>query len=147
MKDINREMPQTFVAKKRQALSAKTVRNLLAPLSMMWVHAKADGYTQIEPFDGLVLPEPELIDEPFLTLDEMKLVIDTASEPYKTYFWILAETGIRCGEACGLPTKISPQLVEHGDPTGSGFSSLQRTAPLGMPTWCERASCTHYSKS
>jgi integrase len=54
---------------------------------------------------GLVLPDPELIDEPFLTLDEMKLVIDTASEPYKTYFWILTETGIRCGEACGLPTK------------------------------------------
>jgi integrase len=35
----------------------------------------------------------------------MKLVIDTAPEPYKTYYWILAETGIRCGEACGLPVK------------------------------------------
>ena len=40
-----------------------------------------------------------------LTLDEMKLVIDSAPEPYKTYYWILAETGIRCGEACGLPIK------------------------------------------
>src|SRR5260370_17091347 len=35
----------------------------------------------------------------------MKLVIDSAQEPYKTYYWILAETWIRCGEACGLPTR------------------------------------------
>jgi integrase len=34
----------------------------------------------------------------------MKTVIDSAPEPYKSYYWILAETGIRCGEACGLPT-------------------------------------------
>ena len=39
------------------------------------------------------------------TLDEMRVVIDSAAEPYKTYYWILAETGIRCGEACGLPAR------------------------------------------
>jgi len=33
MKEINREMLQTFVAKKRKALSTKTVRNLVALLS------------------------------------------------------------------------------------------------------------------
>jgi integrase len=63
---------------------------------------KADSYTQIDPFVSLVLPDTELINERCLSLDEMRLVIDTAAEPYKTYYWILAETGIRCGEACGL---------------------------------------------
>ena len=51
------------------------------------------------------LPEQSLLDEPSLTLDEMKAVIDAAAEPFRTYCWIVAETGIRCGEACGLPVK------------------------------------------
>ena len=35
----------------------------------------------------------------------MRLVIEAEAEPHRTYYWNLAETGIRCGEACGLPTK------------------------------------------
>jgi integrase len=105
MKDITREALQALVARKAKILSAKSVRNLIALLGEMWVHAKADSYTQIDPFVSLVLPDPDLINERCLTLDEMKLVIDSAPEPYKTYYWILAETGIRCGEACGLPAR------------------------------------------
>jgi len=105
MKDINREGLQNFVARKATRLSAKSVRNLIALLREMWVQAQADGYTQVNPFSALVLPESGVPNERCLTLDEMKLVIDAASEPYKTYYWILAETGIRCGEACGLPVR------------------------------------------
>ena len=104
MKDIDRAILQAFVARKAKTLAPKSVRNLTALLGEMWVQAKVDGYTAIDPFVSLVLPDPDLIDEPCLTLDEMKLVIDAAPEPEKTYYWILAETGIRCGEACGLPT-------------------------------------------
>jgi hypothetical protein len=59
---------------------------------------------QIDPFVSLVLPDTELINERCLSLDEMRLVIGTAAEPYKTYYyyWILAGTGIRCGEDGGL---------------------------------------------
>ncbi len=105
MKDIRRELLQNLVRRKGEVLSAKSVRNIIALLSEMWTQAKADGYTEIDPFAALTLPESGLLDERCLTLDEMKLLIDTAPEPYKTYYWILAETGIRCGEACGLPTK------------------------------------------
>jgi integrase len=105
MKDITREVLQNLVARKATALSAKSVRNLIALLGEMWTQAKADGYTQVDPFFALVLPDCGLTNERCLTLDEMKLVIDTAPEPCKTYYWILAETGIRCGEACGLPAK------------------------------------------
>jgi integrase len=105
MKDITREVLQTFVARKAKVLSGKSVRNLLALLAEMWAQAKADSYSQIDPFVSLVLPDCGLTNERCLTLNEMKLVIDTAPEPYKTYYWILAETGIRCGEACGLPVK------------------------------------------
>jgi len=61
--------------------------------------------TQSAERSRIVLPDAGLVQEAWLTLDEMKLTIDAAPEPYKTYYWILAETGIRCGEACGLPTK------------------------------------------
>ena len=105
MKDISRELLQAFVARKATLLSAKSVRNLIALLGEMWVQARADGYTQLDPFVSLVLPDPDLINERCLTLDEMRVVIDSAAEPYKTYYWILAETGIRCGEACGLPAR------------------------------------------
>jgi hypothetical protein len=105
MKDISRELLQTFVARKAKILSPKSVRNLIALLGEMWVQARADGYTQLDPFVSLVLPDPDLINERCLTLDEMRLVIDSTAEPYKTYYWILAETGIRCGEACGLPAR------------------------------------------
>ncbi len=105
MKDITREVLQGLVARKAKTLSPKSVRNLVVLLGEMWVQAKADNYTQIEPFVSLVLPEQGLINERCLSLDEMRLVIDNAPEPQKTYYWILAETGIRCGEACGLPTR------------------------------------------
>jgi integrase len=105
MKDINREIVQTMVARKAKSLSAKSVRNLVALLSEMWMQAKVDGYTEIDPFSALRLPEPSLLNERCLTLDEMKAVIDAANEPFHTYCWIVAETGIRCGEACGLPVQ------------------------------------------
>jgi integrase len=33
---------------------------------------------------------------------QVKQIIDAANEPYKTVFWLVAETGIRRGEICGL---------------------------------------------
>jgi integrase len=105
MKDIRGEVVQSMVARKAKTLSAKSVRNLIALLGEMWKQAKADGYTEIDPFPALRLPQPDLLNERCLTLDEMKAVIDGAEEPYHTYFWILAETGIRCGEVCGLPVQ------------------------------------------
>jgi hypothetical protein len=81
MKDINRELLQNMVARKRQTLGAKSVRNLIALLREMWTQAKADGYTELDPFSALVLLETDLLNELSLTLNEMKLVIDRAQEP------------------------------------------------------------------
>jgi integrase len=105
MKDIDRATVQAFVARKAKTLSGKSIKNLVALLREMWGAARADGYSQLDPFFGLRLPEIGLTNEPSFTLDEMKQIIETAEEPYKTFFWILAETGARCGEACGLPIK------------------------------------------
>jgi integrase len=105
LKDITGLVLQELIAKKRDQLSAKSIRNLIATLRIVWRQAKAWGYIQHDPFDGLVLPDRDLLQERFLSLDEMQRIIEAAPEPYRTYYWILAETGIRAGEIGGLPIR------------------------------------------
>jgi integrase len=112
MKDVTAQHIQAMIARKQKQLSAKSIRNLVATLRMMWTQARAWGYTQHDPFFGLVLPERGLLNERFLSLEEMKRVIETAPEPYKTYYWILAETGVRAGEIGALP--VRNLLLEQG---------------------------------
>ena len=109
MKDISRELLQAFVARKATILSAKSVRNLIALLGEMWVQARADGYTQLDPFASLVLPDPDLINERCLTLDEMRLVIDSAAEPYKRSIgsWRRPGSGVAKRAACRRETYCS----------------------------------------
>ena len=105
MKDINSQRVQAMIAKKQGELSPKSIRNLVATLRIMWAQAHAWGYTQQDPFFGVVLPARGLLNERFLSLDQMKRVIEEGEEPYKTYYWILAETGLRAGEIGALPVR------------------------------------------
>jgi len=102
MKDLNAQRVQAMIARKAGSVSPKSIRNIIALLGMMWNQAKSWGYVQHDHFSGLVLPERDRLDERCLTVEEMKAVIETAEEPYKTYYWILAETGVRAGEIGAL---------------------------------------------
>ncbi|HEY8187189.1 MAG TPA: tyrosine-type recombinase/integrase [Pyrinomonadaceae bacterium] len=97
---------------RKTSVSPKSIRNLIALLGMMWNQAKAWGYVQHDPFLGLVLPERDPLNERCLTLEEMKAVIVAANEPYKTYYWILAETGVRAGEIGAL--SVANLLLDQG---------------------------------
>ena len=105
MKDLNAAQLQAMIARKCRQQSAKSVKNLIAILRVMWAQAETWGYVQHYPFRGLVLPERELLNERFLSLGEMKALIGAATEPFKTYCWILAETGLRSGEIGALPLR------------------------------------------
>jgi integrase len=69
---------------------------------MMWKSARAWGYVAHDPFDGLVLPKRGLFQAVTLSLQEIQRIIATSDEPHKTFYSILAETGIRGGEICAL---------------------------------------------
>jgi site-specific recombinase XerD len=112
MKDLNAQRIQAMIARKAGLVSPKSIRNLIALMGMMWNQAKAWGYVQHDPFPGLVLPERDPLNERCLTLEEMRAVIMAAKEPYKTYYWILAETGVRAGEIGGLP--VTNLLLDQG---------------------------------
>ena len=109
LKDVSAEMVQSFVA--RREVSAKSARNLIALMRQMWHSAGAWGYVQHDPFISIVLPDRGLLRERFFSLDEMKRIIEAAQEPYKTYYWILAETGVRAGEIGALP--VSNLLLDQ----------------------------------
>jgi integrase len=42
------------------------------------------------------------IDRVFLTLEETRRILAAAPEPYRTLYWLAAETGMRAGELCGI---------------------------------------------
>jgi integrase len=100
LKDLDGQRLQAFVSNCK--CNAKTVRNLVATLRMMWTSARAWGYVAHDPFDGLVLPKRGLVQTFAFSLEEIKRIVDSANEPYKTFYAILAETGIRGGEICAL---------------------------------------------
>jgi integrase len=100
LKDMEGQRLQAFVSSCQ--CSAKTIRNLVATLRMMWNSARAWGYVAHNPFDGLVLPKRGLLNTFALSLEEIRRIVEAANEPHKTFYVILAETGIRGGEICGL---------------------------------------------
>src|SRR5438270_615866 len=110
LKDLDGQTVQSLVSKCNA--NPKTVRNLVATLRMMWNSARAWGYVAHDPFNGLVLPKRGLIRTFTLGLEEIRSVIASASEPYRTFYMILAETGIRGGEICGL--SIDDLDLENG---------------------------------
>jgi integrase len=110
LKDVSAEMVQSFIAHRK--VGPKSVRNLIALMREMWHSAQAWGYVQHDPFFNIVLPGRGLLQQRFFSLDEMKRIIEAATEPCKTYYWILAETGVRAGEIGALP--VSNLRLDQG---------------------------------
>ncbi len=112
MQDITTSKVQSLIAKKRsEGLSPKSVRNLVMTLREMWHSAKVWKHlpaAAVLDFDkhSLQIPKNDLRqEERFLSLSEMQNIIETAPEPSRTFYWILAETGLRAGEIGGLPVR------------------------------------------
>ena len=102
LRDFEPELVQRFLSGLK--VSAKTVRNISVTLQGMFKSARAWGYISTNPLDGVVLPRRIRSSAHFFTLDEVQHIIGAAEEPYKTFYWLAAETGMRAGELCGLRT-------------------------------------------
>ena len=100
MKDITNHDVQMFIRSTK--LAPKSLKNAISYLEMAWKSAKAWGYVNHDPFDGLVLPKAQRNQRFFFNADEIRRILETASEPHKTLYWLAAEGGLRAGELCGL---------------------------------------------
>jgi len=78
----------------------------VATLRMMWRSVRASGYIAHDPFHGFVLPK----------LEEIKRIIESANEPYKTFYAILQRTLRK--STCGIVPDRSQNLPLTG-PTNS----------------------------
>jgi len=106
LRDISTEVVQDVITlwskPGKDKRSEKTIRNRVATLRILWASAKAWGYVTHDVCQDLVLPAWNREEQPSFTVEQVKQIIDAASEPCKTIFWLVAETGIRRGEICGL---------------------------------------------
>ncbi|MCI0355801.1 MAG: site-specific integrase, partial [Acidobacteria bacterium] len=112
LRNLNAQAVQQFVS----AVPAKprTLRNLLMTLRSLWRKAKAWGYATHDLLDGVELPAPERFERFFLSVDDTKRIIGAAPEPFRTLYWLAAETGLRAGELCALRVEdldLSASLV------------------------------------
>ncbi len=100
MRDISRPIVQGWLS--QLTCSPKTVRNLVGSLRLMWNSALNWGAVSHDPLKGLMLPRRVQPEARYFTSEEVQAILSKAREPYKTFFWIAAETGFRAGELCGL---------------------------------------------
>jgi integrase len=99
---IGPENQQIFVNQLAGA-SRKTVLNILSTLSSMLNTAKNWGYACRDINIGkLVLPERNNYVAPHFTRSQIESIFTLAQDPWRTFFILLAMTGMRAGEALGL---------------------------------------------
>jgi integrase len=107
---IHPEAVQSFVQSLQ--VKPKTIRNIIGVLRMVLKTARSWGYLTHDPLAGIVFPKMTKPHRPFFKTDEVQAILAKAEEPFKTLFWVLAETGMRGGEICGL--RVSDLDLEQG---------------------------------
>lgn len=101
LKDITPELVQRFVSV--SPVGPKTTANICIALQSLWRTARAWGYvTLADIMEGVVLPPVKRVQRFFFSGAELQRVLQVALEPYRTFYGLLAETGVRVGELCGL---------------------------------------------
>jgi integrase len=134
LREINTQLVQSFIRQCNR--NARTVKNQILIMKMVWKSAKAWGYVTHNPFDCLILPRRMPPATGTFTLAEMKQIIAAAPEPFKTMFWLAAETGMRTGEIRALEiSDLVPgslrvrKSVWHGHITGTK-NGKERVFPI-----------------
>ncbi len=104
LRDITTQLVQSYIHHCNR--SARTVKNHILIMRMVWKSARAWGYVAPthNPFLDLTMPRKMPAATGTFTVDEMKRIIEAAPEPFKTMFWLASETGMRTGEIRALET-------------------------------------------
>jgi integrase len=106
LKSITTEVLQSHVADLLgSGLSAKYVRNIISTMSAMWDVAVSWKYVTHKPFAELILPECEPSGAEAYSMEEVMKICQEATEPFRTYLWVLGESGMRPAEVCAIDAR------------------------------------------
>lgn len=101
--DVNAGAVQVYIANlRKKALSPKTVWNVVTVMRAIWRSALDWGYVTDQVFDRVKIRRPDEAEARSFSLEQVRIIIQTAPEPYSTFYWLAAETGMRGGELCAL---------------------------------------------
>jgi integrase len=100
LSDVSTEVLEGFVAK--QQTSPAHVRNLVKYFRIIWKSAKKWGYVNFNPFSEVEFPRSSRKEPRFFTELELRVILNGATEPDRTLYWLLAQAAIRIGEAIAL---------------------------------------------
>jgi integrase len=100
LEHITEARVQDHISALSKTLSPKGLRNYWGTFSLILARAKKEGLIQFVPEPDL----PKLVKnpQPWLTANQMKQIVNASEGQYKTLFYLLAETGMRIGEALAL---------------------------------------------
>jgi len=90
-----------IAASMKDGLDPKTIRNHWGTVSLIWNAALAQKYVDA------VVPKPKLprraeVKRKFFTLADVANIISASQGESLTFYWLVAETGLRSGELAGL---------------------------------------------
>lgn len=100
LRQVYPEEIQRFVASLDK--SPQTVRNILNSFRSIWNSARGWGYVSGDPFEYVMLPARNHTQRTQIPMEDVRRILERAPEPFKTFLWVIAESGLRVGEACGL---------------------------------------------
>jgi len=102
LSEVTPQLVQRFVATTRVAPSS--LIGIYGTLRGIWNTAALWGKVKHNPFPrkGIKLPPVDPTEREPFTVEETQRIIRAANEPYRTLYWLIAETGIRIGEATAL---------------------------------------------
>jgi len=104
MRDVTPQMVQSVVSGKFAAgYAPQTLAHIRNVISAIFRHARnLRFYTGQLPTEGVRLPEMVHEERRALTWEQVKLLADALPSAYQPLIILLAQTGLRIGEACGL---------------------------------------------
>jgi integrase len=108
--EVTPQEVQRFVASIKW--KPNTVRNAVNVLRSVLREGCKWGYLARNPAEAVILPRRDRGPVRVLGVEQMQKVIQAASEPYRTLYWVAAETGLRAGELFAL--RLNSLNLEEG---------------------------------
>jgi integrase len=133
--EITSRAVQKFIGTQTKTKSPTTVKNIWLTLRLILGHAQQEGLLSALPKP--VLPKRGRVAQQWLTSAQMRDVLGAASGPHQVFYALLAETGLRIGEALALQPRggrNNPTYVDLAKQTLSVRKSVYNGAKGELKT-------------